>query len=184
MLSKIKQQYECSGVGNVWRARYLLPWGCCGQGWPGGEKIRPQLPPHSISLQVIIEVNDCALNLMGESQEEDRRQIAEMVLKKMEAQCLPAIHTNGVESKNLLEKSSEGDLKSGESKEKTSKSLPGPIQRGPQRRINNSQGRIHLSSNVIDSIVVQVDISVFNHLSCRLLRFNRLDAHKNCFLYK
>ena len=30
---------------------------------------------------MIIEVNDCALNLMGESQEEDRRQIAEMVLK-------------------------------------------------------------------------------------------------------
>ena len=26
-------------------------------------------------------MNDCALNLMGESQEEDRRQIAEMVLK-------------------------------------------------------------------------------------------------------
>jgi len=57
----------------------------------------------------------------------------------MEAQCLPAIHTNGVESKNLLEKSPEIDLKSEESKEKTGKSLPGPIQRGPQRRINNSQ---------------------------------------------
>merc|ERR1712025_606876 len=100
--------------------------------------------------EVIIEVNDCALNLMGESQEEDRRQIAEMVLKKMEAQCLPAIHTNGVgvESKNLLEKSSEGDLKSEESKEKTSKSLPGPIQRGPQRRISNSQASSGSASSV------------------------------------
>ena len=121
-----------------------------------GEEVRKAtaVTTLSLSVQVIIEVNDCALNLMGESQEEDRRQIAEMVLKKMEAQCLPAIHTNGVESKNLLEKSPEIDLKSEESKEKTGKSLPGPIQRGPQRRINNSQGRINLSSNVTHSFTL------------------------------
>ena len=38
-------------------------------------------------LQVIIEVNDCALGLMGESQEEDRRLIADLVLQQMETRC-------------------------------------------------------------------------------------------------
>ena len=38
-------------------------------------------------LQVIIEVNDCALGLMGESQEEDRRLIADLVLQQMENRC-------------------------------------------------------------------------------------------------
>ena len=89
-------------------------------------------------MQVIIEVNDCALNLMGESQEEDRKKIAEMVLKQMEEQCVPA-HTNGVvesefnsAAENPVERSGEGDKKV--------KSLPGPVQRGPQRRISSSQG--------------------------------------------
>ena len=34
--------------------------------------------------EYIIEVNDCATTLMGESQEEDRKNIAELVLKEME----------------------------------------------------------------------------------------------------
>ena len=38
-------------------------------------------------MQVIIEVNDCALGLMGESQEEDRRLIADLVLEEMETRC-------------------------------------------------------------------------------------------------
>jgi len=37
--------------------------------------------------EVIIEVNDCALGLMGESQEEDRRLIADLVLQEMESRC-------------------------------------------------------------------------------------------------
>jgi len=37
--------------------------------------------------EVIIEVNDCALGLMGESQEEDRRLIADLVLQQMENRC-------------------------------------------------------------------------------------------------
>ena len=140
----------------------------------------------SLPLQVIIEVNDCALNLMGESQEEDRRQIAEMVVQQMEVQCLPATHTNGVvesTSKNLLEKSTERveekDLKGEERKEK---SLPGPIQRGPQRRISSGQGRIHLSTNRSISPTHRPNWSimqVLNHLPCRLLRFNRLDLSSN-----
>lgn len=32
----------------------------------------------------IIEVNDCALSLMGDSQEEDRRLIADLVCQKMQ----------------------------------------------------------------------------------------------------
>ena len=36
---------------------------------------------------MIIEVNDCALGLMGESQEEDRRLIADLVLQEMESRC-------------------------------------------------------------------------------------------------
>ena len=31
--------------------------------------------------EVIIEVNDCAMGLLGESQEEDRRNIAEVIVK-------------------------------------------------------------------------------------------------------
>ena len=38
-------------------------------------------------VQVIIEVNDCALGRMGESQEEDRRMIADLVLQEMETRC-------------------------------------------------------------------------------------------------
>ena len=34
--------------------------------------------------EYIIEVNDCATNLLGESQEEDRKNIAELVLRSME----------------------------------------------------------------------------------------------------
>jgi len=85
--------------------------------------------------EVIIEVNDCALNLMGESQEEDRRQIAEMVLKEMETRCLPA-HTNGHIGDS--ETSSAGESASKERKER--KNLPGPVQRGPGNRVGSYQG--------------------------------------------
>ena len=34
--------------------------------------------------EYIIEVNDCATTLLGESQEDDRKHIAELVLKTME----------------------------------------------------------------------------------------------------
>ena len=95
---------------------------------------------YSNFVQVIIEVNDCALNLMGESQEEDRRQIAEMVLKEMGVQCVQpmAPHTNGHVESAAAEKSSE---RVEEREERKEKSLPGPVQRGPQRRISSSQGR-------------------------------------------
>ena len=38
--------------------------------------------------EVIIEVNDSAMGLLGESQEEDRRRIAEVVLAAMETACI------------------------------------------------------------------------------------------------
>ncbi|CAB0005557.1 unnamed protein product [Nesidiocoris tenuis] len=41
--------------------------------------------------EAIIEVNDCALSLMGDSQEEDRRIIADLVCQKMQAVCKPAV---------------------------------------------------------------------------------------------
>ena len=37
--------------------------------------------------EYIIEINDCAMGLMGEGQDEDRRLIAEIVIKEMEAKC-------------------------------------------------------------------------------------------------
>jgi len=37
--------------------------------------------------EYIIEVNDCAMGLLGDSQEEDKRKIAEMVIKEMEVKC-------------------------------------------------------------------------------------------------
>lgn len=39
--------------------------------------------------EYIIEVNDSALTLMGDSQEEDRRHIADLVVQKMQAHCRP-----------------------------------------------------------------------------------------------
>ena len=47
----------------------------------------PTMNINFMRLQVIIEVNDCALGLMGESQEEDRRLIADLVLQQMETRC-------------------------------------------------------------------------------------------------
>ena len=47
----------------------------------------PTMCINFMRLQVIIEVNDCALGLMGESQEEDRRLIADLVLQQMETRC-------------------------------------------------------------------------------------------------
>ena len=44
--------------------------------------------------EVIIEVNDCAMGLLGESQEEDRRHIAEVVLEEMEGWCCPPQETS------------------------------------------------------------------------------------------
>merc|ERR1719365_244043 len=73
---------------------------------------------------------------MGESQEDDRKQIAEMVLNKMGVQCVQPMvaHTNGlVESTAAAEKSSD------RREERKEKSLPGPVQRGPRRRISGSQ---------------------------------------------
>jgi len=96
--------------------------------------------------EVIIEVNDCALNLMGESQEEDRRKIAEMVLKQMEEQCVP-VHTNGVAESELNSAAENPVERSGEGEKKV-KSLPGPVQRGPQRRISSSQASSGSTSSV------------------------------------
>ncbi|KAL1116564.1 hypothetical protein AAG570_005036 [Ranatra chinensis] len=43
--------------------------------------------------EVLIEVNDCALSLMGDSQEEDRRIIADLVCQRMQATCRPSSMT-------------------------------------------------------------------------------------------
>ena len=51
--------------------------------------------------EVIIEVNDCAMGLLGESQEEDRRHIAEVVLEEMEGWCCPPQETS---SSDITEK--------------------------------------------------------------------------------
>ena len=38
--------------------------------------------------EYIIEVNDCAMGLLGERQEDDKMMIAEMVLKEMEVKMM------------------------------------------------------------------------------------------------
>uniref|UniRef100_A0A1B6CXF0 Synapsin-2 n=1 Tax=Clastoptera arizonana TaxID=38151 RepID=A0A1B6CXF0_9HEMI len=43
--------------------------------------------------EFIIEVNDCALSLMGDTQEEDRRHIAELVTYRMQQCCRPVTGT-------------------------------------------------------------------------------------------
>lgn len=39
--------------------------------------------------EYIIEVNDCAMGLMGEAQDDDRKDIAELVINEMETHCKP-----------------------------------------------------------------------------------------------
>ena len=52
----------------------------------------------------VIEVNDCATALLGESQEDDRKFIAELVLKSMEVSraLTSATHLNECHSKRTL----------------------------------------------------------------------------------
>ncbi|KAF7266020.1 hypothetical protein GWI33_020611 [Rhynchophorus ferrugineus] len=47
--------------------------------------------------EYIIEVNDSALTLLGDSQEEDRRHIADLVVARMQAICRPRTPTGGEE---------------------------------------------------------------------------------------
>ncbi|KAE8741456.1 hypothetical protein FOCC_FOCC012999 [Frankliniella occidentalis] len=63
--------------------------------------------------EFIIEVNDSALSLMGDSQEEDRRQIAELVAARMQQHCRPVSMTkatsrSSVSSSGLGSPTSEG----------------------------------------------------------------------------
>ena len=52
--------------------------------------------------EIIMELNDCALPLLGDSQEEDRRLIAELVLVKMQGQCKPSgIMSNATSRQSL-----------------------------------------------------------------------------------
>ena len=48
--------------------------------------------------EFIIEVNDCAMGLLGESQEEDRKHIAEVVMEEMEGWCCPPQETSSSDS--------------------------------------------------------------------------------------
>ena len=42
----------------------------------------------SVGQEYIIEINDCAMGLMGDGQDEDRKLIAEVVIKEMEVEQL------------------------------------------------------------------------------------------------
>lgn len=42
----------------------------------------------SVGQEYIIEINDCAMGLMGDGQDEDRKIIAEVVIKEMEVEQL------------------------------------------------------------------------------------------------
>jgi len=53
--------------------------------------------------EYIIEVNDCAMKLMGETAEEDRQMIAQLVLKRMEEVLCARKITNGAKMSSPLE---------------------------------------------------------------------------------
>ena len=61
--------------------------------------------------ELIIEVNDCAMGLLGESQEEDRKKIAEVVMEEMSA-CFRAPEMRDIE-KESAEKSAETESEGG-----------------------------------------------------------------------
>ena len=113
--------------------------------------------------EVIIEVNDCAVGMMGESQEEDRRHIAELVLERMEARCKPGLQlANGHGERGAeLEKAVEKQAVKSEDNpllEKKAKSLPGPVQKGrPERQRNASQGGLVESSGQGVSLTLSAD---------------------------
>ena len=141
--------------------------------------------------QVIIEVNDCALSLMGESQEEDRRHLAEMVLAKMEERCgLGEEHTNGVAEPVEAEEEAAGE-KVAESmgggstvppgpvaagrRVGRAKLPPGPIQRGPPDRTRQpSQGTTCSLSTPWNSIVL---CKMFNYVLLTNLTALHLSNH-------
>ena len=50
--------------------------------------------------EFIIEVNDCAMGLLGESQEEDRKKIAEVVMEKMSGWCRTPEESRNTERDN------------------------------------------------------------------------------------
>jgi len=56
--------------------------------------------------EYIIEVNDCAMGLLGESQEEDKRMMAEMVAREMEVKCKLSDHQ--VVSADAMERNDDG----------------------------------------------------------------------------
>ncbi|XP_011495025.1 PREDICTED: synapsin [Ceratosolen solmsi marchali] len=63
--------------------------------------------------EYIIEVNDSALSLMGDTQEEDRRHIADLVTSKMQTHCRPAGSTSSVSSSLDVTSPSEEKTNSG-----------------------------------------------------------------------
>ncbi|XP_014237293.2 synapsin [Trichogramma pretiosum] len=56
--------------------------------------------------EYIIEVNDSALSLMGDTQEEDRRHIAELVAAKMQAYCRPPSQLTKTNSRGSMSSTS------------------------------------------------------------------------------
>ena len=81
--------------------------------------------------EVIIEVNDCAMGLLGESQEEDRRHIAEVVLEEMEGWCCPPQEAS---SSDTVEKVADP-----EPEKKTVSRRPGSDSEGEGGRVRSEQ---------------------------------------------
>ena len=89
--------------------------------------------------EVIIEVNDCAMGLLGESQEEDRRHIAEVVLEEMESwccspQCPPQCPPQETHSSDTVEKVADP-----EPERKTVSRRPGSDSEGEGGRVRSEQ---------------------------------------------
>jgi len=85
--------------------------------------------------EVIIEVNDCATDLLGESQEEDRKNIAEVVLKTIEAKC--SVPQNSFQNPNNLDSVTNiSNVKEGHIQ--TPSRVPPPI---PQRQLSREVSR-------------------------------------------
>jgi len=61
------------------------------------------------SREYIIEVNDSAMSLLGESQEEDRRTIAELVIARMENIRVQKIRRDSEERRESRSGASEGN---------------------------------------------------------------------------
>jgi len=93
--------------------------------------------------EFIIEVNDCSMRLIGESQEEDRRNISDLVIKQMETECQPPKSDPAITSRP--ESAMSGTSESGKGKPDNKTASGEPDGGGRVRHVSKTQSNSEVS---------------------------------------